>query len=410
MIELPSGDNGVRARLVEFTSAQSKSGKGSFAILTGRDVGERAATERYLRAERDRLGLFIRAMRDSLVLLSPTGDILFANPAAEQMFEPYELPIICHRWLGEFSKNDKSDLQGLASAYEGLTLELAGNDGRVFLVTRSFLFESGHKAMVMLMAKDITEQSLIEKQNHQLEIELIRESKLAEFGALAAGIAHNLNGPLTGILGFCDLMEIRQPGQMELGQIRQQAVVMKDIVANLLQKSRSERESAPQDLFIEDIIKTELRFLEANLFFKHQIKKVIELSPDAPPLHGVYIDFSQVIGNLLRNAIDAMYKSAQRTLTVKTTCDGRRLRLVIGDTGCGMSDDVRQNIFKPFFTTKPKSQDAAPGEPTGTGLGLSSSRNILARYGAEIEVESVLGQGTTFTISFPLGRKPKPKV
>ena len=376
----------------------------------GRDVGERAATERYLRAERDRLGLFIRAMRDSLVLLSPTGDILFANPAAEQMFESYELPIICHRWLQEFSKNDKSDLQGLASAYEGLTLELEGNDGRVFLVTRSFLFESGHKAMVMLMAKDMTDQSLIEKQNHQLEIELIRESKLAEFGALAAGIAHNLNGPLTGILGFCDLMEIRQPGQMEISQIRQQAVVMKDIVANLLQKSRNERESTPQDLFIEDIIRTELRFLEANLFFKHQIKKNIELSPDSPPLYGVYIDFSQVIGNLLRNAIDAMYKSAQRTLTIKTACDGRGLLLSICDTGCGMPEDVRQNIFKPFFTTKPKSQDAAPGEPTGTGLGLSSSRNILARYGAEIKVESELGQGSTFMVSFPLGRKPKPEV
>ncbi len=201
-------------------------------------------------------------------------------------------------------------------------------------------------------------------------------------------------------------MEIRQPGQMEILQIRQQAVVMKDIVANLLQKSRSERESQPQDLFIEDIIRTELRFLEANLFFKHQIKKVIELNPDSPPLHGIYIDFSQVIGNLLRNAIDAMYKSAVRTLTIKTECDGRRLILSIADTGCGMAEDVRQSIFKPFFTTKPKSQDAAPGEPTGTGLGLSSSRNILARYGAEIQVESELGQGSTFMVSFPLGRKP----
>lgn len=406
VIEIPSAQANERPRLIEFTAAESKSGRGAFAILAGRDIGERAATERYLRSERDRLNLFIRAMRDSLVLLSPGGDILYANPAAEQTFEPYELPVICHRWLIQFSKHDKPDLQGLASAYAGQTLEMAAGDGRTFLVSRNFLFESGRKTMVMLMAKDITEQKLIEIQNHQLEIELLRESKLAEFGALSAGIAHNLNGPLTGILGFCDLMDMRHPGQQEIEQIRQQATVMKDIVANLLHKSRSERESQPQDLLIEDIIRTELRFLEANLFFKHQVKKVVELDPAAPTLFGVYSDLSQVIGNLLRNAIDAMHKSLVRVLTVRTLSDGRRLTLTVSDTGCGMTEDVRENIFKPFFTTKPKTQDAAPGEPTGTGLGLSTSRNILARYGAEIAVESEPGQGTAFTITFPLNRRP----
>ncbi|MBU1983309.1 PAS domain S-box protein, partial [bacterium] len=209
VVELPNAIEGTRSRLVEFTAAQSKSGQGMFAIVIGRDVGERAATERYLRAERDRLNLFIRAMRDSLILLSPTGDILYANPTAEQMFETYELPVICHRWLQEFSKEDKSDLQGLASAYEGRTLELEGSDGRIFLVTRSFLFEAGHKTMLMLMAKDITDQRLVERQNQVLAMQVVRDNKLAEFGTLSAGIAHNLNGPLMGVLGFCDLIELK---------------------------------------------------------------------------------------------------------------------------------------------------------------------------------------------------------
>ncbi|HEY3296901.1 MAG TPA: ATP-binding protein [bacterium] len=406
VIEVPSAIKDVRPRLVEFTAAVSKAGHGAFAVVVGRDVGERAATERYLRAERDRLGLFIRAMRDMLILLSPAGDILYANAAAEQVFEPYELPVICHRWLNQFARFDNSDLQGLASAYEGRTLELDGSDGSVFLVTRSFLFESGQKAMVMLMAKDITDQRVVEKQNHQLEIELIRESKLAEFGTLSAGIAHNLNGPLTGILGFCDLIELTKPGQQEIAQIRSQAIAMRDIVANLLHKSRSERESQPQDLLIEDIIRTELRFLDANLFFKHDVKKIIELDPDSPTLYGVYIDFSQVIGNLLRNAIDAMFKSEQRVLAVRTQSTETHVIVTISDTGCGMSEDVRQKLFQPFFTTKPKSQDAKPGEPTGTGLGLSSSRSILARYGAEIGVTSAPGEGSTFTVIFPRHRKP----
>jgi PAS domain S-box-containing protein len=406
VIELPHINRGSRPHLIEFTASPTKTANGAFAVIVGRDVGERAATERYLRGERDRLNLFLRAMRDTLVLLSPGGDILFANPAAEQVFEPYELPVICHRWLCEFARNDHNDLQGLASAYEGQTLEIPATDGRIFLVTRSFLFESGRKAMIMLMAKDVTEQRLIENQNHQLEIELIRESKLAEFGTLSAGIAHNLNGPLTGILGFCDLMEIRQPGQMEVQQIRQQAVVMKEIVSNMLHKSRSERESQPKELVVEDVIRTELRFLEANLFFKHQVKRVVDLDANVPPIYGVYIDFSQVIGNLLRNAIDAMYNSQERVLTVKTKLDNGYLLMQISDTGCGMSEETRNSLFQPFFTTKPKAQDAKPGEPTGTGLGLHTSRSILARYGAEVTVDSELGKGSTFSIRLPLHRRP----
>jgi PAS domain S-box-containing protein len=405
VLELPSEIAGVRSRLIEFMSGRTVAGRGAFAVVAGRDVGERAATERYLRAERDRLGMFIRSMREALILLSPTGDILYANPAAEQIFEPYELPVICHRWLAEFSRHDKSDLQGLASAYEGQSLELEGGDGRLFLISRSFLFESGKKASVMLIAKDITEQKLIEAQNHQLELELVRESKLAEFGMLSAGIAHNLNGPLMGILGFCDLLELRSPGQPEVEQIRQQATAMKEIVANLLLKSRSERESHPQDLVIEDIIRTELRFLDANLFFKHNIKTELDLDSGSPTVYGLYIDFAQVIGNLLRNAIDAMHHSEKRVLTVRTQSDGRHLVIQISDTGCGISEDVRQNLFRPFFTTKPKASEATDG-PVGTGLGLSTSRNILSRYGAEISLESEPGDGATFTVRIPLNRKP----
>ena len=405
VLELPCAAPGTRPRLIEFTSAQSAAGQGMFAILIGRDVGERAATERYLRMERDRLNLFIRAMRDTLVLLSPAGDILYANPAAEQTFEPYELPVVSHRWMTEFSRQDRSDLQGLTSAYEGQTLEIDNGDGRIFLVTRSFLFESGRKSTVMLMAKDITDQKLIEKQNHQLEIELIRESKLAEFGTMSAGIAHNLNGPLTGILGFCELLQLTRADVKEIEHIRSQAVVMKDIVANLLKKSRNEQDAEPQDLIVEDIIRTELQFLEANLFFKHNVERIVELAPDSPSVHGIYIDLSQVIGNLLRNAIDAMFHSEVKTMTVRTWHDERTLFISVADTGCGMSEDVKQKIFTPFFTTKPKAAEAKDGEPVGTGLGLASSRNILARYGAEISVESAPDQGTTFTIRFPLNRR-----
>jgi len=409
VVELPCHDQERRARLIEFTTIRSRSGDGEFALLVGRDVGERAATERYLRAERDRLNKFIHAMRDGLILLSGNGDVLYSNPAMDQMFEPYALPVICHRWLQEFSAEDSTDLQGLTSAYGGKTLTLESGDGRFFMVTRSFLFESRNQAMVMLMAKDVSEQVVMEQQNRQLEIELIRESKLSEFGMLSAGIAHNLNGPLTGILGLCDLLQLRGEETEDVTQIRQQAQVMREIIANLMVKSRSERETEPRDLLIEDIILTELRFLEANLFFKSKIQREMELAEDSPSIYGVYIDLSQVMGNLLRNAIDAMFSTQKKVLKIKTWSDEKNLYASVGDTGTGIPEEVQSEIFKPFFTTKPKSQEAKSGEPAGTGLGLSSSRNILARYGAEITLDSEVGEGTTFTIRFPLGRRQKPE-
>jgi signal transduction histidine kinase len=76
----------------------------------------------------------------------------------------------------------------------------------------------------------------------------------------------------------------------------------------------------------------------------------------------------------------------------------------VTDTGCGIAEEALTRIFEPFYTTKPKLQDAAPGEPSGTGLGLSTSRSILARYGGEISVTSALGKGTTFTVKLPVKR------
>jgi signal transduction histidine kinase len=202
-------------------------------------------------------------------------------------------------------------------------------------------------------------------------------------------------------------MQLRGTDSKEIQQIRAQAMTMREIIANLMVKSRSERETEPRDLLIEDIVTTELRFLDANLFFKTKVEKVVELAKDSPSIYGVYIDFSQVIGNLLRNAIDAMHNSPKKVLTVKTWSDAKHLFLSVSDTGHGIPEDVRDQIFKPFFTTKPKSSDVKPGEPSGTGLGLSSSRNILARYGAEITLDTAVNVGTTFTVRIPLGRKPQ---
>jgi len=350
------------------------------------------------------LNTLIRSLRDGLVLLSKQGDILYSNPAIEQMFEAGDLSQACQEWVKHFAAYDRSGILGFSSPYEGQTLELSLRDGRTFLVTRSFLFEPTGPASVLMIVKDITELRLLQRKGHQLEMELLRESKLAEFGAMAAGIAHNLNGPLTSILGFCDLIEMTQGEMLDIQRVRGQALAMKDIIGNLMHKSRQEQNLEPQEISVNELIKTEWKFLHANLFFKHDIDKFLELDESVPAVRSVYCDLSQVVGNLLRNAIDALHGRDEKRLIVRTRHNERFLFVDIIDTGIGIEPEDMSKLFTPFFTTKPMVGKGGPDEPTGTGLGLSTSRMILARYGAEILVDSTWQKGSTFTIRFPLSR------
>ncbi len=406
VFHLTKPDDENVSHLVEFQAAPITEGGKNWIIITGRELGPGTlGPERELRVERDRMNTLIRSLRDGLVLLSKEGEILFANPAMEQLFEPDALPNICREWLERFRAYDQVGILGFSSPYEGQTLELLAQDGRTFLVTRSYLFESKKTTSVMLIVKDITELKLLQWKGHQLEMELLRESKLAEFGTMAAGIAHNLNGPLTSILGFCDLVTMTKGQMKEVDRIRAQAIVMKDTIANLMQKSRYEQDSEPQEIQINELIETEWKFLHANLFFKHDVEKILELDETTPTIFAVYSDVSQVVGNLLRNAIDALYQREEKRLTVRTRHNERYIFVEIIDTGVGIKTEDIPKLFQPFFTTKPMVGKSAIGEPTGTGLGLSTTRSILARYGAEVLVDSMWQEGSTFTIRFPLTRQ-----
>ncbi|MBM3324204.1 MAG: PAS domain-containing protein [Calditrichaeota bacterium] len=390
-------------RTLEFRSAPIQQDGESWIFLSGRDLGPQPTdSEDALREERDRLNAMVRSLRDGLVLLSKKGDILFTNPALEEMFGKENLPQVCHTWMKQFASYDQAGILGFSSPYEGQTLELPMNDGRTFLVTRSFLFQGRGAAAVMMIAKDISELKLLQEKGHQLEMELLRESKLAEFGALAAGIAHNLNGPLTSVLGSCDLIEMTQGTSPDVERIRGQALAMKEIIETLMRKSRQEQNPEPQEISINELIETEWKFLHANLFFKHDVEKRLELDETLPMIWAVYSDLSQAIGNLLRNAIDALQESEEKRLLVRTRQSGRFMFIDIEDTGIGIKSEDLPNLFKPFFTTKPMVGMGNADQPTGTGLGLATSRSLLARYGAEILVESTWQQGSTFTVRLPI--------
>ncbi len=243
-------------------------------------------------------------------------------------------------------------------------------------------------------------QKNIEKRQ-QDEMELMREHKLAAIGQLAQGIAHNLVNPLGVISLASGVLAKKIPLSVEVEFIAGAAKKMKTIIDTLLYKSRQEQTLARQEINLNQLISEDLHFLEADLEFKHKIKKNIRLDENLPLVVGVYSDFSQSIMNLVRNAMDAMHRSTVKLLTIQTRFDDQKIYIDVADTGCGIPEENIPRLFDPFFTTKPLRGNEIGDEPTGTGLGLSSCYQLLQPYGAMITVKSKVGEGSVFSITIP---------
>ena len=161
-----------------------------------------------------------------------------------------------------------------------------------------------------------------------------------------------------------------------------------------IEKGIHEDQEEPQRICLNDLLEEELALLTHNLFFKHQVKLKKAFSAQLPPLDGYYIDFSQSISNLIQNSIEAMEETDKKELSVGTDWEDHRIRVTIRDSGCGVPEEVRSNLFKPFFTTKGGNH---------FGLGLFVSRKILAPYGASFNYGSRDGE-TLFLVNIPLSK------
>ena len=243
----------------------------------------------------------------------------------------------------------------------------------------------------LALAVDVTEQQRVRR-------ELEQAHKLESVGLLASGIAHNLNGPLSGIQGFTELLRATHPELSELDVILKQTNKIKDIIRTLMIRARHQEEIEARPIQLNELLRTELAFLEADLFFKHEIEKVYDFDSNLPEVWGVYGDFSQALLNIINSAIDAMYETPRKTLKVRTRYENGCVIIEIEDSGIGMTEEVKERIFEPFFTTKPSMDSEDSEGRRGTGLGLSGSRELLARYGGRIEVESEPGEGSTFRV------------
>lgn len=247
-------------------------------------------------------------------------------------------------------------------------------------------------------AATVIQNARLFRKVQESQAELIQSSKLAAVGTFAAGIAHEFNNLLAGMLGYAQLGMASPDDETKNESLK---VVVdtckrgKSITGSLLTFARRQeprREMA--DLY--DAVQGTLTLMEIELR-KHNVKVERKINP-VPLTICDAGQISQVFLNFLTNARDAM-KPNGGTLMVRLSSDDKRITLSVSDTGCGIPESIRDKIFEPFVTTK----GALGGSATpGTGLGLSVSYGIVKSHGGTFDVDSELGKGTTMTIHLPI--------
>jgi PAS domain S-box-containing protein len=259
------------------------------------------------------------------------------------------------------------------------------------------------KPAVQGILRDISERKRLEARQKEMQLELIQHAKLSSIGMLAAGIAHNVNVPLQGLINHIELLKLTRDDLPYMEDMLNQAQRISAIINNMLFKSRQEQDRENREINLNQLLIEELNFLNADLVFKHRVQKEFNFDPSLPALQGIYSDFSQALINLIKNALDAMHDCPVKRLGVRTMINPKEEIVVqISDSGCGIPSEHLPHIFDPFFTTKPSNGRQNGSEPTGTGLGLSSAYQLLKKYDARIEVDSEVGKGTTFSVCIPL--------
>jgi two-component system NtrC family sensor kinase len=234
------------------------------------------------------------------------------------------------------------------------------------------------------------------KEIREMQTHLIQQEKLASLGKLAAGIAHEINNPLGGILIYSHLlledMKKEDPRYDNLAKIVRETTRCKDIVKGLLQFAHPKEPEAIQ-IDINAALDNALSLLESQSVFQNiTIKK--QFSSDLPPVVADRSQLQQVFINIILNAADAMSNEGILFLKTYMGGGGQFINISISDTGHGIKKEDRSRLFEPFFTTKEVG--------TGTGLGLAICYSIIQKHGGTIEVESEVGKGSTFTVKLPV--------
>ena len=347
----------------------------------------------------------IDSVGDGVIVLDAELRITLMNPAAEEITavsrrQAQDQPFASF-FKGEAILLDmvgKTAATGMTiSDYENIVLKKGGHTTPVSATTSPLITDSGEQIGTILVLRDLTNIRELEQAVRQAD-------RLSSLGTLAAGLAHEIKNPLGGIRGAAQLLERELPEESE--QRDYTRVVLKEvqrvnrIVEELLDLAAPRRLTlAPVNLHkvLGDLLLLQKRGTDGR-----QITFQQQFDPSIPSILADEALLAQLFLNLIRNAVEAVEEAGTVRVTSRVLSDysmtqkgERRARIVaieVSDDGPGIREDIRENLFTPFFTTKAK----------GTGLGLAICHKIVAEHRGMIKVESSPGKGTTFTVMLPL--------
>jgi PAS domain S-box-containing protein len=370
-------------------------GDESFYQIIFRDLTEQRKLEKKIRQSKRNLEAIFDGIRDQLSLQAPDYEILRVNKAVIENYQRtyqeligrkcyeayYQRSIPCERCPGSVTMETRKPASSLIKSPDRDTIY------QIF--SYPILDEKENLISVIEYVKDITEEQRLQEQ-------LIQSEKLAGIGILASGVTHEINNPLSGIIGMAEVAleeEDLSKNKDYLRDILNCAQRIGEIVKGLKSYSRAAKKGELSLVDLNEVLEESLKMV--RLAIKPASVEVIKKFQSNEKIQANTGEIQQVFTNLITNAFQAIDgKGGELILSTRSLKDWVEVR--VSDNGSGIPQKYLSQIFDPFFTTK------KPGE--GTGLGLNIVYRIVTKYEGTIDVESKDQVGTTFTIKFPIRR------
>ncbi|MDQ1333488.1 MAG: hypothetical protein QG552_438 [Thermodesulfobacteriota bacterium] len=412
---------------LEFRMVEMHERDGTTSVLAiAEDITSRKQAEVALQESEERYRALFERSLEVVYLCDFEGNFIDANDAALELLG-YTKDEIKSLNFGSLLEKDQiplafdtaEEILKTGSQKEVVEYKLRRNDGEYVYVESmgAMINRDGKPFAIQGIARDITERKRLEDERLKLETQLQQAQKMEAIGTLAGGIAHDFNNILSAVMGYAQLAQMKLDPDSEpyadLKEVLQATNRARLLIRQILAIGR-DQEQERQSMQLKYTVKEALKLLRSTLPSTIEIRETYDqdvgvIDADPTQMHQVIMNLCTNAGHVMQEEggiLEVRLRNAEFGLgnAEQNVPPGHYLELTVSDTGCGMTPEVMEKVFDPYFTTKVKGE--------GTGIGLSVVHGIVSQNGGTITVESKPGKGSTFHVYLPLiqGEEEQPEV